>query len=79
MGIIMNSLIFLPMLGAFSLGGGVVLTALVWLGIIGVLWWGFGKFAPQNPVGQAVNIVLMIAAVAVVIWFILKITGVSLP
>lgn len=67
------------MIAAITLGGSTIVTALVLLGVLGILWWGLGLMGMPEPIRKAMNIVLIIAVVVILIWFILTITGTRLP
>ncbi len=82
----MNSLVtstilcstLVPM-AAVSLGGGVIVTTLVILGLLCLLWFGIDAMGPPGALQKFIHGFLIFCAVVVLVWAVLRLTGVSLP
>lgn len=67
------------LLAAVSLGGGVIVTTLVILGLLCLLWFGIDAMGPPAALQKFIHGFLIFCAVVVLVWAVLRMTGVSLP
>lgn len=68
-----------PMLAAIALGVSSITSAVVFLVVIGIIWWVVDYMKAPDPINKIIKIILVIGAVWILISFLLSITGTRLP
>lgn len=71
--------LFLPFLAAVVIGGSPIITAVIWLVIIGIIWWVVDYFKIPDPINKIIKIILVVGAIWILISFLLNLTGTRLP
>lgn len=64
---------------ALNLGGSSIVKTVVWLVVLAIVWWLVTYFEVPEPFQKIIKAVLVIGAVALLIYFLLSLTGTSLP